>query len=272
LVWQRGTVALAVSICCRDEDIAQARPLAEQLAKRVDARVAARPAASVFDAAPSYLPDAAGRLGLYRALSERLAPAEAFGTDFKSVGVFSISNPMLLNDADSMEGPLSDPARLQEQVGRREQRVVGLTHKLETPIERGTPPGSRFPTVSSGYHLHATADGAATALRASPELIALKLSEEIDAIAARDMPLDEIDLPAGAPEGARAFRTTAEFFEGRRFDFYTVRWQQEALEMFVDVAVQSGDNAGVLLTRAVDAHRAAHEAKPFSRAEPAAQP
>jgi hypothetical protein len=197
VVWRRGRLAFLLAATGDPAAVATSVPTTSALAARIDARLAGLPPlADWLGAPPPYLPASAGRLELYKALVDRTLADDSSGPDFSSLGVATLGNPLLLNDVDTAEAPVSDGRALYERIVGAERRLLGVVKEFQSADRVASPAGSRFPSVSLGYHLYADAAGAAEALNAPlPELL-LRLSEENDLVEARKLPLRDIPQPA----------------------------------------------------------------------------
>ena len=144
-----------------------------------------------------------------------------------------------------------------------ERRLLGVVKEFQSADRVASPAGSRFPSVSLGYHLYADAAGAAEALNAPlPELL-LRLSEENDLVEARKLPLREIP-PTGAPgEQARALSGHVKLDDGIEVEVLGLRWRRGAVELFAMTAVAPGVDAAALLRRVIELHDWAYVARPL---------
>ena len=175
--------------------------------------------------------------------------------------VDTIGNAELLNDGPRLaEAPISDPAVLRERLLERERRILGI-HKEYLPVpEAADPPDTRFPSLASGYHLYADADGAREALAASATEIALRM---IEAIPVPTPTLGEITPPLRLGEETRALTGRVRFDDGLEVEVTTLRWRRGSVELYADVAAAAGADLGELLVRLAQQHDAVYAANPL---------
>ncbi|MBA2450502.1 MAG: hypothetical protein H0V51_21010 [Chloroflexi bacterium] len=258
--WRRGRVAFAVVASGPPVVADAAASLVAELAQRADTRLATLPPLPAPVAAPTWMPPVQARLGLYRALVDRTLPDDAF-VGFQSPGVDTIGNAELLNDGPRLaEAPISDPAVLRERLLERERRILGI-HKEYLPVpEAADPPDTRFPSLASGYHLYADADGAREALAASAAEIALRM---IEAIPVPTPTLGEITPPLRLGEETRALTGRVRFDDGLEVEVTTLRWRRGSVELYADVAAAAGADLGELLVRLAQQHDAVYAANPL---------
>lgn len=262
VAWRRGRLLIGVIAAGTLEAVAAALPTAAELAQRADGRLAALPISpDTLGAPPSYMPSAAARLELYQLLLDRALPDDALGPELRAWKVDTVANAELLADSHLAAASIADPRELSERLLTDERRILGIVKGFEPEEAAADPPGSRLPSVWIGHHLHADADGAGEALRASLAELALRLYEEM---ALPEPPaVTDFSPSIDVGEEARAVGARVVFEDDVTVDLLSLRWRRGAVELFADVAVAAGTDGRALLERAVELHDAAYAEAPL---------
>ena len=265
VLWRQGRVLFSTSAYGSAEQADAALPTIVDLARTYQGRVAALPVPpAAFAPPPTFMPNAQARVERYLQLRERLLPDEAIDPHLEVHDVTSISNAILVMDARDAAPPLTDPNVVVERVVDRQHRIVGVMTSMRPVEGAANPPGSRFPDVSYGYHLYADAAGAADALAAPTEEIALRMYEEADFGKPSGLQLGEVTVPGAIGEQARAFGalfTTSD--TNLPVALVSIRWRRGPVELYVDVAAPPTLDVTALTGLLVQQLDAAYAANPL---------
>ena len=258
LVWQRGPLVFVLLTQGAPEAVADLMLGIDAIALNADERYAALPPAGPITPAPAYMPSGPTRLALYQALRDRLLAADAL-VGFLDAYYGVIPNPILLLDAQEADEPIAGPEAMLARL-EAERRVLGLVQVFEASEATAVPEGSRFPTLAVGYHLYADAAGAAEALGASAEEVALRFYQEPGS----PFPaLTEVASPVALGEQTRAFTGRVRFGDGVEVDVMTLRWRRGAVELFADAMVAVDADPVPALVQIAEQLDAAYQADPL---------
>jgi len=266
VLWQRGRLVFA-TVGTGSADTANASvPSLMELAARADIRIAGLTAfPAQIGLSPAYMPSAAERLNVYKALADRLPADEALGEDLASFGVVAIPNALIIFDSKIADAPVSDARFVKDRLLNDEHRILGIALRFSAAHPNPANPDTSYPGVALGYHVYADVAGAQEAFGAPNAEMALRINEEIYLL---NNPTRQVVTDATSTfkvgDQTRTMTSRITLDDGSEADFTSVRWRRSTVELFADVVNPVGTDSTSLIRTAVESLDAAYMIQPLA--------